>query len=113
MKEEKVCKITGVGTGVSLAFSFGLLKFILIASGFTALGVLNYYGDFLFLPLFSFFSVIFIWSLHETRNAFFYFFIMAIIAVAAYFASFGMTYAGLIVGGSLLGVLSINWLKTN
>jgi hypothetical protein len=106
-----VHKHAGIGFGFCLACAFGFLK---IFTGIASVGLLVWldkYGNYLFLPAYSFFAAVFIGSLSDNMDWLFLILTLAALSVAVYFASFGFAQAGLLVGGFLLGGYSFRWLK--
>ena len=104
-------KTTGIGAGIALGCCFGLLNVIFGLLGFTAaLAVINKYGDYIFFPAYSFFATLFVWSLLD-RKWLTYMVGLLALALGIYFMIFGWVYAGLVVGGTILGGIVIRWLQ--
>jgi len=103
---------TGIGAGIALGCCFGLLNVIFGLLGFTAaLAVINKYGDYIFFPAYSFFATLFVWSLLNRKNWLTYVVSLLALGFGIYFMIFGWVYAGLVVGGTILGGIVIRWLR--
>jgi len=106
-------KGSGLGTLVPGLCCFGLLNVLLGLLGLTAaIAWVNNYGDYIFFPLFALFGTIFIkqlltWKKHWVT----YLISLIVIGIMIFFMKFGFSNVALIIGGVLVGLLILKYVK--
>lgn len=106
--QKKLVKKCAAGTGIFAACCFGLLSILGVFGFTTALLYINNYGDYVLLPAYAAFGTVLVYALMQwKRNIYTYIASAITIGIMIYFSVFGILWFSIILGGVLLGGISI------
>lgn len=112
MNKKTCCKVGAYGTIVSGLCCFGLLGGLLGLFGATTLiAYLNQFGDYVLLPAYGAFATLLIYGILNMRKNLLTYAIAIIVAGIAIYLSLSLQSALLMLGGILIGLLSMRRIR--